>query len=183
MPFENTFQGKVYYAYVRLGREDVLNLFNIPADATVESFSINGFSLEVVPDILSPADIMYYDISYSYTDDPNYYIDLLVEDNVPVSYGTSIGLSNNLTKKLKGKALSALTCVISNMLNAQKQEGCLTFPNTIGKFRISYEAKLKDGTPAEFAGTVKGYLKAQVSYTVCESLPEGIFASGLEKCQ
>ncbi len=181
-PFENTFQGSDFYAYKSISESDIRNLFNVPSDATIESFTVNGFSLEVVPDLISPADVLDYNFSFSYNDDPDYYYDLLTGKDISASYGKSLNISNNLSDRLKGNELKALTCCLGKMLGSKNLKGCNN-DSEVGNFKINCEAKLKSGTPSYFSGTVKGYLSAQITYTVCESLPEGIFASGLEKCE
>lgn len=181
IPFEHSFEGPEYYGWTALSESQVKSIFNIPADGKVENFSITGFNLVISPDILSPADYIDYKIGYSYTDDPGYFYYILEQENVDARYNNDIDINKNLSNRLNGNHLKALSCVIGKMISAKKLDAVCS-RETLGQIKVEYRAKLKDGTSSIFKGTVTGYLGAQVEYSVCESLPEGIFSSGLESC-
>ncbi|MBK9640955.1 MAG: hypothetical protein IPO72_06540 [Saprospiraceae bacterium] len=146
---------------------------NIPSDARVEKFSIVGFSLLVEPQIGNEADWIRYALDFNCGEPVAC---RLLENQLRFVGG---GEKFNLTSELNGKHLTRLRCQLEYMVS----EGRLGQQCISGDIEYQFQLKTFDAfsNSKKFVGKVTGFLNVQVSYSVCEDFPKGLF-SDFQKC-
>lgn len=152
-------------------------LLNIPSDAKVTNFAITGFTFQINPIIGTEADFIEYLIYFSDKDDIHFGT-LASSKSRFVATGETV----NISSELDPQKLSLLKCLLGNLILSVHNTSCT---NLLGN-EVNYVLSLKgmdiNGNPKIFNGSITGTFNFQVSYNVCEDLPEGLF-SEFEKCK
>jgi hypothetical protein len=155
-------------------KSGLLSLLNVPSDAKVNKFTINGFTITVSPSTGTEADFVEYAAAFKGNNDDH--ASILATNN---THFLSTGEQFNITSELNSDSLSYLKCLLGNMIQESYDESCGN--SDIVKFSIIFNARDINGNPKNFKGRMTGTFNFQIAYTVCEEVPEKLF-SEFDKC-
>lgn len=158
--------------------DNLKQLLNIPSDANVTKFAITGFTIQVNPTTGTDADYIEYFIYFSDKDDIHF--GTLANSK---RHFVATGDAFNISSELDAQKLDLLKCLLGNLILTNKNDNCRNLQgNTEVNYGLSFEGKDFNGNPKTFNGSITGTFHFQVSYSVCEEVPEGLFKE-FEKCK